>query len=251
VDIQLRNRDTLNPAITFGDLASISVSTTITLPAGTQPSDFLVVVFATSSSTANSITTAPGSGWLQINAAITASTSTTMQVFYCPRGNPSSLIFSNSQSGAGINQGWACGAFTGVDLTTPLEPQPAVSMTSQATGVANVSMPCILVPTRGLAVAGVADFNKGTLVGYYWTSYENAHVNQSVALCVAVAPGPLVDGGRFRCQASITNQRTVCSAFALRPSDPYVWPVYRIHGQPVAPVAGGLLMKRWHFVQAG
>jgi hypothetical protein len=100
-----------------------AATVTITLPAGTLATDIVVVNFAYADATKGSLGSwSPPAGWTAVAPAATPITGSIQDVSeqaFWALGSVASLVF--ARTGIVDFCGWTCGAFTGVDNTTPID----------------------------------------------------------------------------------------------------------------------------------
>lgn len=204
-----------------GDIAGAGATTIITKPAGTIATDILIATF-TSNRVAiispNVVT--PPAGWVRVGTELTANNGVgevTLSVFVA-LGSVAALNFSNSQT-VTLNQGWACSAFTGVDLGTPIDVTGTAN--NSTGGAADVSNSITIVTPNSWDLRAVADIGShlfSTPAGY--TQNANAAANASASLMYNTTPKAAGATGTVTIGIGVSDA-TDCIAvqpFALRPA---------------------------------
>ena len=206
-------------AASTGDVHLPGATATITKPTGTVSTDVLVVFFGsgTSAGGANAVT-AP-SGWTVISTGFSATGTGGIVTIYgfWALGSVTNLGFTNSQT-SNLDQGWACGAFTGCNTTTPID---ATGTTNSNTATASLTTNAVTVATANAwHCIGFADWNSGAFTATSFTVSENAHTNESAGILYNTTPKSTGSTGTVlvTSSAAAASQILLAMPFALRPS---------------------------------
>lgn len=204
-----------------GDLHPTPATATITKPTSPAPdgNSILVVSFGTGGNTSSNTVTPPA-GWTSIFTKVTVTRAgiaiIDVQAFWA-LGNVAALGFANSQTAS--DQGWVCVAYTGCDLTTPIDATGtgSTSITNTSTITANA----VTVATdQAWHVISLASWIGGTWSATSFTAKQNAHVNEDATLIYNTTPKSTGSTGTVSCTTtgSSTNQVMCAAPFALRPA---------------------------------
>jgi len=205
-----------------GDLNLPGATTTITLPAGAVATDIVVAVFGSSRAaiTAPNVVSAPA-GWTAISGVVNAANTTSEVSLYAfwALGNIAALGFTNSQT-ATLKVGWVCSAFTGVNVTTPID----------AFGVTNSCNSCGALTTNAVTIATA---NAWHLIGFTSLDAHNFSApsftvagngapptNMSAAVLYNTTPKSTGSTGTVQVADTVSDTTDVLLGmpFALRPT---------------------------------
>jgi hypothetical protein len=176
-------------ASSSADKATALATETITKPTGTASTDILVIAFGTDKGSNVAQTITPPSGWTRIGAQVSQTNGASQIVLldaFWSLGSNASLGFGNSASGAAVQQGWLCGAFTGVDNTTPIDVADN-GIKNSAAGTLTVTGVTIVTANAWDCMAA-ADWSGGVFSATSFTVAENGHTNASAALLYNQTP---------------------------------------------------------------
>jgi hypothetical protein len=203
------------------DIASATATVTITKPTGFASTDVLIAVFGTSKSSNVAHTITAPAGWTRIAAQVSQTNGTAeiilLDVFWA-LGSVVGLGFTNSTTGGGVQQGWLCAAFTGVDTTTPID--VAVVAGDKNTASATLTVSAITIATTNAwDCIAAADWLGGVFTVTSFTVAENGHTNASAALCYNTTPKSTGTTGTATLNSTAgANQILEDIRFALRPA---------------------------------
>jgi hypothetical protein len=188
-----------------------SATATITKPAGTVASDILIAVFSHGGNTG---WTAPA-GWTTI-AANVGTSGRLASAFWAP-GSVTGLTFSGTD--IGYNIGWVCGAFTGVDATTPIDATGTTSTSTTGTIVANA---VTVVTAQAWHTIAAKAWNAGTMTAPNFTTQDNGAGSAAQATFLLYNPTGKAAGSTgtvtLTASGSTTGQNLTAIPFALRPA---------------------------------
>lgn len=204
-----------------GDAAAPGAVTNISLPAGLQAADTVIVVFgSTRPSTANPNMITPPVGWTPIGSVVTGNdgvNEVTLEAFWA-MGSIGNLSFTNSQT-AGLAQGWVCAAFIGVDGLAPIDATAA----SNSNSGGHVTTNSVTVITAGAwhLIAG-AELNVHELSSALpFVAATNGSPPSHQGAALLYNPTPLAAGatGTVLIGISVSDPGDVVAGipFALRP----------------------------------
>jgi hypothetical protein len=210
-------------ASSSADKASAAATETITKPTGTASTDILVIAFGTDKGSNVAQTITPPSGWTRIGAQVSQTNGASQIVLldaFWSLGSNASLGFGNSVSGAAVQQGWVCGAFTGVDNTTPIDVADGTGNKGTFANTLTVNGVTI-VTDQAWDCFAAADWLGGVFSATSFTVAENGHTNASAALLYNTTPKSTGATGTVTFSDTLGGSGTqIMEAirFALRPA---------------------------------
>jgi hypothetical protein len=209
-------------ASSSADKATALATETITKPTGTASTDILVIAFGTDKGSNVAQTITPPSGWTRIGAQVSQTNGASQIVLldaFWSLGSNASLGFGNSASGAAVQQGWSCGAFTGVDNTTPIDVADGTGNKNTATGTLTVNGVTIVTANAWDCMAA-ADWSGGVFSATSFTVAENGHTNASAGLLYNTTPKSTGATGTATLSDTLGTSTQILEAirFALRPA---------------------------------
>lgn len=193
-----------SPATTAGALA-------VTKPTGTSSTDVVVCAWGFRGNTSVS---APV-GWTPI--ATGAGSATFRSSAYWALGSVASFGFTAAASG--LDWGYACAAFTGVDNTTPIDATGTTSVSSESLSL-TANAVTVVTDQSWEVIAGIGPWNAATITATGFTVVSFAANYQQSAILYNTTPVGTGSTGTvaISVSGSATGQVLVAIPLALRPA---------------------------------
>lgn len=204
------------------DISGVGATTTVSLPTGTQSTDIVAAVFcSTRLALINPNVVSPPAGWTRIGSELTANngiSELTLSLFWA-QGNVGALGFSNSQT-LTLNQGYVLSAFSGVDLSTPID--VTGTSTNSTGGGAIVNASINIATNNAWHLVGAIDLDANSLTtpaGFTQAANGTPPTNAGAGMFYNTTPKSIGATGTVTIGISVSDSNDILAglAFALRP----------------------------------